>query len=54
MAQDICGQAAAKWDVKKVALAHRTGLCGVGQTSVVIAVSSAHRREALEVSSLMH
>lgn len=47
--QDLCTEAAGKWDVKKLALAHKVGLCGVGQTSVIIAVSSAHRCEALEV-----
>ncbi len=46
-------KAANKWDVRKLALAHKIGLCGVGQTSVIIAVSSAHRREALEVAPLI-
>ena len=37
--------------MKKMAVAHKIGLCDVGQTSVIIAVSSAHRREALEVTA---
>ena len=37
------------WDIKKIAIGHRTGTVLVGEPSVVIAVSSAHRREALEV-----
>lgn len=49
LVQDLCTGAAEKWQVKKVALAHKVGLCGIGQPSVIIAVSSAHRREALEV-----
>lgn len=32
-----------------MAVAHRTGTVLVGEASVVIAVSSAHRRDALEV-----
>lgn len=45
---ELCTEATGKWDVKKVALAHKIGDCGIGQTSIIIAVSSAHRREALE------
>lgn len=38
-----------RWTVTKVAIAHRTGTVLVGEPSVIIAVSSAHRRESLEV-----
>jgi len=38
----------ARWDVRRVAIAHRTGIVPVGEASVVIAVSSAHRLAALE------
>ncbi|MBI2525192.1 MAG: molybdenum cofactor biosynthesis protein MoaE [Candidatus Rokubacteria bacterium] len=34
--------------VRKVALAHRVGRLEIGESSVLIAVSSAHRREAFE------
>ena len=51
-AQEICGEAAQKWSLKKVAMAHRTGLVGIGHPSVIIAASSAHRADALEVSLL--
>lgn len=47
--QELCQQACAQWHLCKVAIAHRTGTVAVGEASVVIAVSSAHRREALEV-----
>ena len=47
--QGICDQAAARWDLSKMALAHRTGTCAVGEPSVMIAASSPHRRDALEV-----
>ncbi len=39
-----------RWTVTKVAIAHRTGTVLVGEPSVIISVSSAHRRESLEVS----
>ena len=47
--QGICDEAAARWDLSRVALAHRTGTCAVGEPSVMIAASSPHRRDALEV-----
>jgi len=37
-----------RWPIRKVALLHRTGDLGVGDVSVVVAVSSAHRAEAFE------
>jgi len=33
-----------------MAVAHRTGCVPVGEASVIIAISSAHRREALEAA----
>jgi len=38
----------ARWRVERVAITHRIGRLEVGEASVVIAVSSAHRRDALE------
>lgn len=35
-----------KWPLKAVSIHHRTGLVKVGEDAVVIAVSSAHRKEA--------
>ncbi len=49
LAQDLCHQAGSKWCLTKVAVAHKTGLCPVGETSVVIAASSTHRQDALQV-----
>lgn len=37
-----------RWPVKKVALVHREGSLAVGDISVVVAVSSAHRGEAFD------
>ena len=36
------------WDLTGVAIAHRLGRLGVGETSLVVAVSSAHRKDAFE------
>ncbi len=37
-----------RWKVAKVAIAHRTGRLEIGEASVVIAISSPHRKDALE------
>jgi molybdopterin synthase catalytic subunit len=44
IADDIRG----RWPVRKVALLHRTGDLDVGEASVVVAVSAAHRAEAFD------
>jgi molybdopterin synthase catalytic subunit len=44
----IAADAKAKWAVGEIYLAHRTGPLAIGDASVVIAVSSAHRAEAFE------
>lgn len=37
-----------RWEVEAVAITHRIGRLEIGEASVAIAVSSAHRREAIE------
>lgn len=37
-----------KWDVDKMAITHRIGKLDIGEMSVVIAISSPHRKDALE------
>jgi molybdopterin synthase catalytic subunit len=39
-----------QWDVKKVAIVHRTGKLKLKEASVVIAVSASHRDEAYQAS----
>jgi molybdopterin synthase catalytic subunit len=39
-----------RWPLRKAALLHRTGELGVGEVSVVVACSSAHRAEAFEAA----
>jgi molybdopterin synthase catalytic subunit len=44
----IAAEAQARWKVGAVYIAHRTGALRIGDASVVIAVSSAHRAEAFD------
>jgi molybdopterin synthase catalytic subunit len=45
---EIAGELFATWPLRKVAVLHRTGDLAVGEASVVVAVSAAHRAEAFE------
>jgi molybdopterin synthase catalytic subunit len=42
--------AASKWGLDRVVAIHRTGACEVGDPTVVIACSAAHRAEALDAT----
>lgn len=44
--QAICNQVSEKWPEARVAVVHRLGEVGLGEASVVIAVSAPHRGEA--------
>ncbi len=44
----ICQAARERWELKRMAVAHRTGVVPIGQESVFIAVSSIHRQDALK------
>ena len=46
MLEKIVNEMRTKWDVRKVAISHRTGVLGIGEIAVVIAVASPHRKEA--------
>ena len=46
-------EARAKWSLHRIGVWHRTGIVPVGETSVVIAVSSAHRHAALEATAFL-
>jgi len=46
--QKICALIRTKWDVIYIAIFHRIGVVPIGESSVQIAISSAHRRESLE------
>jgi molybdopterin synthase catalytic subunit len=44
----LAGEAVVKFGVRDVALAHRLGRLGVGETSVLVVVASAHRGAAFD------
>lgn len=46
--REICEEAAEKWGLEKVIAMHRTGTCELGEPTVVVACSAAHRAPALE------
>jgi molybdopterin synthase catalytic subunit len=50
MMEQVGEEIAGRWPVIKVAMVHRTGALPVGEVSVVIAISSAHRDAAFEAS----
>ena len=45
---EIGEEVRARWPVTGVAMAHRTGRLEIGEASVIIAVSSPHRADAIE------
>lgn len=47
----ICDELAKKWDVRKIYVAHRIGRVGVEETSIIVAASAPHRRDAIEFVS---
>ena len=49
MMERLEAEARRRWTVNRIAIVHRLGKVPVGEASVVIAVSSAHRNEAFEV-----
>ena len=46
--REIGAEIRAKWGLEHVAILHRVGRMEIGETSVLIAVASPHRREAFE------
>jgi molybdopterin synthase catalytic subunit len=49
--RELCACIRGRWAVENVYIAHRVGTVEVGETSVIIAVSSAHRAASLEATS---
>jgi molybdopterin synthase catalytic subunit len=49
----LAGEAAANDEVLALAVSHRIGLVGVGETAIVVAVATAHRGAAFEVCSAL-
>lgn len=44
----IVAQAHQRWELHRIAVVHRTGRIEIGESAVLIAVSSVHRRESIE------
>jgi len=44
----LAHEAGQRWEIIRIAIRHRVGVVGVGETSVAIAVAAAHRAEAFE------
>ncbi len=44
----LAREAGERWKIVRIAIAHRVGVVEIGETSVAIAVSAAHRGEAFE------
>ena len=47
---EVVDSACAQWPVLAAAVEHRSGIVKVGQTSVAVAISSAHRADAFEAA----
>ena len=48
MMNEIAGAAKSRWNIHRISIVHRIGQVAIGEASVVIAVSAAHRKEAFE------
>src|SRR5437870_13870577 len=46
--REIAGEALGQWPITDVAMQHRTGRLEIGETSLLVAVSAPHRKEAFE------
>jgi molybdopterin synthase catalytic subunit len=46
--RQIAQEISARWQLADVAICHRVGRLGVGETSLVIAVAAPHRQQAFE------
>lgn len=47
---EICHEAVTRWPLQTVVVEHRVGDVAVGEASVAVAVSTAHRGDALEAA----
>ncbi len=48
MMKELAQTVRSKWEIREISIVHRFGHLKVGEASVVIAVSAAHRKEAFE------
>jgi len=45
---ELCQEIRRRWKVLSISILHRLGNVGIGEASVVIAISSVHRKDSLE------
>ena len=50
---EVVKEAAAKWPVLAVSVEHRSGVVRLGEASVAVAVSSAHREDAFDAAEFV-
>lgn len=48
--EQVAREAAERWPMANVAMAHRVGRMEIGETSVIVAASAPHRAEAFEAA----
>lgn len=46
--RDLAAQASSQWPITRVSIVHRLGHLGLGEASIAVAVSTAHRQDAFE------
>jgi len=51
--QKLCERASSTWNVGRIAIVHKLGDCPVRDASVIIVVSSPHRRASLDAVSFL-
>lgn len=49
----ICTAARDRWALTRIAIVHRVGVVAIGEASVLIAVSSVHRKESLHACEFL-
>lgn len=47
----VAEQMVDKYDLKRICIVHRTGLVPIGEASILLAVSSAHRKDAFSATA---
>ena len=49
--EQLCEQACERWQLQAISVVHRVGIVSVGEASLAVAISSAHRVAAFEAGS---
>lgn len=48
--QQLIDAAGARWNIEQCSVVHRIGVVGLGESSIVVAVSAGHRKESFEAA----